>query len=256
MKAILQALSISDRYERKARLLPGLIVASPAALTAAALSAGSLSWYEVLGIGVGAEAILAFVMGYLARAHGKTAEVCLWAKWGGPPTTRWLRPTDESRSEQQKSKWRGAIKRLTGLAIPASVSAERTEADIDKVIKDATEQVRYQLRDRPEAAILRIHNEDYGQARNLHGLRWHWVIIAALSFAICVMLLILGQGPWLALGLSGGSLLIALLISRESEEHVRRCADRYGESFFAGLLMYDEAKAKADEKPKPAEVGH
>jgi hypothetical protein len=77
------------------------------------------------------------------------------------------------------------------------------------------------------------------------------VAIAALSVAVCVVLLTIGQRPWLALGFSVGSLLIAWLITRESEEHVRRCADRYGESFFAALLMYDEA-----EKPKTAEVGH
>jgi hypothetical protein len=248
MKAILQALSFSDRYERKARLIPGLIVASPAALTAAALSAGALSWYETLGIGVGAEAIIAFVLGYLARARGKAAEVWLLAKWDGFPTTRWLRPRDECRSDQQKSKWRGAIKRLTGLTIPANVSAERNNAEIDKVIKDATEQLRYQLRERPEAAMLKIHNEDYGQARNLHGLRWHWVAIAVISFSICLVLLYLGQHPWLALGLSGGSLLAALLVSRESEEHVRRCADRYGESFFAAVMMYDEAKGNEKDK--------
>lgn len=253
MKVILQAVSLSDRYERKARLLPGIIAASPAALTAAAVSAGSFTWYEAFGIGVGAEAILAFVLGYLARARGKVAEESLRAKWGGFPTTRWLRPTDESRSEPQKSKWRGAIKRLTGLTIPAIVTPERTEADIDKVIKDATEQLRYQLRERPEAAMLKIHNEDYGQARNLHGLRWHWVMIAALSFALCVVLLILGQRPWLALGLSGLSLVIALLVSRESEEHVRRCADRYGESFLAAMMMYDDAKTKAEGK---SEEGH
>jgi hypothetical protein len=254
MKALLQALSLSDRYERKARLLPGIIAASPAALTAAALSAGSLTWYEALGIGVGAEALLAFVLGYLARARGKAAEVRLLAKWGGFPTTRWLRPTDDSRSDQQKSKWRGAIKRLTGLTIPASESPERTPAEVDKVIKDATETIRYQLRERPEAAMLKIHNEDYGQARNLHGLRWLWVATAALSFALCVVLLILGERPWLAVGLSGGSLLISLLVCCVSEVHVRGCADRYGESFFAALIIYDEARAK--EEGKPEEVSH
>ena len=71
MKVILLALSLSDRYERKARLFPSIIAASPAALTAAALSAGSLTWSEALGIGVGADAILAFVLGYLVRRQGR-----------------------------------------------------------------------------------------------------------------------------------------------------------------------------------------
>jgi hypothetical protein len=216
MRLILQVLSLSDRYERKARLLPGLVAASPAALTAAALSAGTVPWYAALGVGVGAEALLAFLFGYLARARGKAAEERMWAEWGGPPTTRWLRPADPTCSDPQKSQWRGAIKRVTGLTIPASVTADRTEADIDKVTNDAVRQLRHVLRDRPEAAMVRIHNEDYGQARNLLGLRWHWAGIAALSLIACIVLLFVGQTPWLGLALSGGSLLLALAVGQRA----------------------------------------
>jgi hypothetical protein len=241
MKLLLEVLSLSDRYERKARLLPGLVAASPMALTAGAISAGGLPWYAAVGVGAGAEVLLAFLLGYIARARSKAAEERMWAAWGGPPTTRWLRPSDDTCSDQQKSQWRGAIRRVTGLIIPASVTAERTEADIDKVVNDAIRQLRHVLRDRPEAAMMRIHNEEYGQARNLFGLRWHWVAIAALSLVACSVAFLLGERPWLGLGVSGGSLMLALLVGRELEGHVRRCADRYAESFFAVVLLYDKA---------------
>src|SRR5262249_4459483 len=154
MSLLLQVLSLSDRYERRARLLPGLVAASPAALTAAAVSAGTVPWYAALGVGVGAEVLLAFLLGYLGRARGKAAEERMWAAWGGPPTTRWFRPSDPTCSDKQKSQWRGAIKRTTGLAIPASVPADGSETDIDKVTNDATRQLRHVLRDRPEAAMV------------------------------------------------------------------------------------------------------
>src|SRR5437016_4719225 len=99
MRLLLQILSLSDRYERKARLLPGLVAASPVALTAAAVAAGSAPWYAALGVGAGAEVLLAFLLGYLARARGKAAEERMWAEWGGPPTTRWLRPADGTCSD-------------------------------------------------------------------------------------------------------------------------------------------------------------
>jgi hypothetical protein len=241
MRLLLQILSLSDRYERKARLIPGLVAGSPVALTAAVVSAGAVPWYAALGVGTGAEVLLAFLLGYLARARGKAAEERIWAAWGGPPTTRWLRPSDQTCSDQQKSRWRAAIKRITGLTIPASVTADRPEAVIDKVVNDATRQLRHVLRDRPEAAMVRIHNEDYGQARNLLGLRWHWAAFAAASLIGCVALFLFGQTPWLGLVVAGVSLLLALLIGRELEGHVRRCADRYAESFFAAVLRYDEA---------------
>src|SRR5262249_46281876 len=158
MRLLLQFLSLSDRYERKARLLPGLVAASPVALTAAALSAEAVPWYVALGVGAGAELLVAFLLGYLARARGKAAEERMGAAWGGPPTIRWLRSTDSTCSDQQKSKWRGAIKRITGLTIPASVTAERTEADIDRIVNDATRQLRHVLRELPVASMVRIHH--------------------------------------------------------------------------------------------------
>ncbi len=243
MRLLLQLLSLSDRYERKARLIPGFVVAFPMALTVAAVSASIVPGYVALGIGAGAEVLLTFLLGYLARARGKAVEERMWSAWGGPPTTRWLRPSDRTCSDQQKSKWRGAIKRITGLSIAASVTPDRTEADIDKIVNDATRQLRHVLRDRPESAMLRIHNEDYGQARNLLGLRWYWVGLAAMSLAACFSLLLVGERAWLGVAVSGGSLLMALLVSHELETHVLRCANRYAESFFAAVILYDEAIA-------------
>jgi hypothetical protein len=193
--------------------------------------------------------LLAFLLGHLARARGKAIEDAMFREWGGPPTTRWLRPSDGNCSEQQKSHWRGAIKRLTGLTIPASITPERTEADIDKVIADATRQARYNLRDREDAAMVRIHNEEYGFVRNLLGLRWHWVSLAVLSLIGCGVLFILGERPWLGLAAAGGSLFLAVCVARELPEYVRRCADRYAESFFAAVVICGAEGSNAAKLP-------
>jgi hypothetical protein len=247
MRLLLQALSLSDRYERKARLLPGLIAASPIAFTMAAVSAEAVPWWAALGVGALVEALVAFLLGYLARARGKAAEERMWVVWGGPPTTRWLRPTDNTCSDQQKAKWRAAIKRITGLTIPANTTTERNEEQVDRIVNDATRQLRYVLRDRPEATMVRIHNEEYGQARNLLGLRWYWAGLAAAALAGCIVLLFNGERPWLGLAVSSSSLLLALLIGRELPGHVRRCADRYAESFFAAVILYDDAISAAND---------
>jgi hypothetical protein len=241
MRLLFQLVSLSDRYERKARLLPGLVAASPVALTVAAISAVQAHWYVALGTTAGVELLVAFLLGHLARARGKAIEQRMWREWGGAPTTRWLRPADETCSAQQKSRWRGAIKRATGLTIPASTTADVTEADIDLVINDATRQLRYALRDRPEAAMVRIHNEDYGFARSLLALRWHWAGLAALSLVACCALLIRGEDAWLGLGVAGGSLMLALFVGRELPRYIRLCAERYAESLFAAAILYDRA---------------
>ena len=121
MRLLLQFFSLSDRYERKARLLPGLLLAAVPAVTAGAVLQEFASWQKAASSAVGVELLAAIVLGQFARARGRRVEEVLWKAWGGPPTTRWLRPWDQTCSDQQKSKWRGAIKRLTGLSLPASV---------------------------------------------------------------------------------------------------------------------------------------
>ena len=211
MRLILQILSLSDRYERKTRLLPGLIAASTPAIVAMILIFPAAHWTTFVGSGVGIELLLAFILGQLARARGKALEELLWKAWGGPPTTRWLRPWDEACSDQQKVRWRSAIKQLTGLTLPAKISDSKTETDIDRIIGDATRQLRYAIREKPEARMVTIHNEDYGFARNLLGLRWYWVGLTSASAVASLALLFFGEPAAYAVVVSVISVVVAIL---------------------------------------------
>lgn len=252
MRLLLQVLSLSDRYERKTQLLPGAIAASPLALTIAITAAVHLPWYGTTGVAVAAELLLTFLLGYLARARGRCAETVMWGEWGGPPTTRWLRPSDTTCSDQQKSRWRGVLHRITGLKIPASVAEGRTEDDIDRVTNDAVRQARNTLREQPVAAMVQTHVEDYGLARNLLGLRWHWVGIAVVSILLCIVLFIVGEKPFVGLAVSVVSLVMALLIGQQLPEQMRRCADRYAESLFTAAVQFDEGAGERQESPTQA----
>lgn len=251
MRLLLQILSLSDRYERRAQLLPGLIAASPLALTVVVIAGSALTWYETAGATAATELLVAFLLGYLARARGKAAEEVMWKAWGGPPTTRWMRPSDATCSDEQKTKWRGVLHRISGLRIPASVTADRTEADIDRVTEDAVRYVRNLLRNHPLADMVRLHLEEYGFARNLLGLRWHWVGIAAAAVIGCLVLLFVGEKPYAGLAVSAVSLLLALLVGQQLKDNVKRCADRYAASLLTAAVMYDAGQGtpeKAHEK--------
>ncbi|MGO9109823.1 MAG: hypothetical protein ACLP9L_11375 [Thermoguttaceae bacterium] len=244
MKSVLQLLSLSDRYERKARLLPGLIVALAPAITAATAAQDLVTWYTAIGAGIGVELVLAFGLGLVARAAGRRIEDFLWESWGGPTTTRWLRPSDTTCSDQQKTRWRSAIKHMTGLTLPATMTPSRTPEDVDRLIRDATKQLRYAIRERPEARMVAVHNEDYGFARNLLGLRWLWIGLAALSLVVGTVLLGIGNRAMVApLLVSGLSLLIGGFAARALPTHVRQCADRYAESLLATALLCTAASA-------------
>ena len=260
MKSLFQLLSLSDRYERKARLLPGLIVALAPAITAATAAHDLVTWYAAIGAGFGVELVLAFGLGLVARAAGRRIEDALWESWGGPPTTRWLRPSDTTCSDQQKTRWRTAIKQLTSFTLPATMTPSRTPEDVDRLIRDATKQLRYAIRERPEARMVGVHNEGYGFARNLLGLRWWWIGLAALSLAVGAVLLVMGNRAMVApLLVSGLSLLIGGFAGRALPVHVRQCADRYAESLLAAALLCTAASASgpthADQKvTNPSEV--
>lgn len=255
MRLFLQFFSLSDRYERKARLLPGLLLAAAPALTAGAVLQEFTSWYTAASSAVGVEFLVAIMLGQLARARGRRAEDAMWKAWGGPPSTRWLRPWDQTCSDQQKTKWRGAIKRLTALSVPASVPQGGSEDEVDRQIADATRQLRYVLRGRPEAAILATHNEDYGFARNLCGVRWYWVTLSLACLAGCGLAFAVGFRPYLGLAVAGGFTVISVLIARELPDYVRRCADRYAESLFATALLVSQALDDAAKHSKDATAG-
>lgn len=240
MRVFLQLLSLSDRYERKTQLLPGMIAASPLSVVIVTSGRALMTWQGAAGTAAGAEALLAFLLGYLARARGRAAETAMWRTWGGPPTTRWLRPSDATCSDQQKTRWRGVIHRVTGLRIPASVADGRTEADIDRVAADAVRQLRNAIRNKPVGAMAQVHNEDYGLARSLYGLRWHWVGVAILALAACAALFAAGEKPFLGLGASMISLAMALLVGRQLPDQIRWCADRYAESLFSAATLHDD----------------
>lgn len=88
MRLLLQILSLSDRYERKACLLPGLILAAVPAITVWAMLREFTTWDIATGTTVGVEILIAFVLGHLARARGRRIEEVLWKEWpyaGMPP---------------------------------------------------------------------------------------------------------------------------------------------------------------------------
>jgi hypothetical protein len=245
MRMFLQFISLTDRYERKARLLPGLILAAVLALTMGAVLQEFATWWMAASSVLGVEFLAAVILGQLARARGRHAEAAMWKAWGGPPTTRWLRSWDQTCSDQQKSKWRGAIKRLTGLTLPASTPEQGRQDEVDRQIADATRQLRYALRGKPEAALLATHNEDYGFARNLCGVRWHWVVLSVACVASCGVAFAFGLRPYLGLAISGAFTAASVLVARELPDYVRGCADRYAESLFAAAYLVSEAQAEA-----------
>ena len=196
------------------------------------------------------EGILGVGLSHLARIPGTAFGDQFARRWGGQPTHRWLRPDDDAHSVAQKSRWRGAVRTLTGMTVPATAGI-KTPEETDKVIDDAVRQLRNRLREEPAARMVRVHNEDYGFARNLGGLRWAWFAFSVLGAGACGLGLYMGRGHLLALVVQVGFALLSGCAVFALPGYLRHCADRYAESLFAAAITVADGLEKQQAAAKP-----
>lgn len=242
MTSALKLLSLTDRYERKARLLPALLAAAPVLPGVGAVSSSWVDWLASLAIGTGLGAVIAVGLSHLASAAGHWFEARMVQRWGGLPTDMWLRPEDQTRSIQQKNQWYAAIKKLTGLDL-AKVIREGDAEEVRKTIRDATAQLRHRFRNAESAGLLHKHNEDYGFARNFAGLVWVWLpaSVASVIASACQWRLHEGSSPrWLVA--SAVVTLICLALPWIMPGYVRTRANRYAESLFGTVVAESNAE--------------
>src|SRR5437879_4786781 len=95
----------------------------PVSVCVSMISAPTLTWYGGASIGIAFGLAVLAAVAYAARAAGKRVEDRLWSLWGGPPTTRWLRPGDDHLAKQEKARLYRAIKSLTGINLNTTAKA-------------------------------------------------------------------------------------------------------------------------------------
>ena len=239
MSQTLKLLKVIDRYEVKARLVPGLLsvlvlVPGGVALRLLMRSSGS----QGLAVDVGVGAVIGLGLAYAASAAGNRLQQRLWLRWPfDSPTNRYLHLADPSASQQQKSICYQAIRALTGLDIESATKAGDPR-QLDLVINDAVRDLRHQFRSSPHAGLLQTHNEDYGFARNLTGLRVFWLpaSLASCGAAWWAWKNNLSDLTWLV----AASLVVvlALIVFFFLLTYVRVKAQSYVDSFVATLSSY------------------
>ena len=247
MGSVIHNLKLMDRYERKARLLPALLSLSVTIPGVCALMSSILDWVPSLTVGGGLAVATLVGLAYGASAAGRLYEKRLWPRWPyDSPTNRWLHPDDDQCSQQQKLRWYDAIQKLVNLDI-SRAAVQGDERNIELVINDAVRELRHHFRLTQMSGLLTAHNEDYGFARNLAGLRLFWLPASAIS-TVLAWITYTVAGAELVWGISSsmaflGALLLVLILPR----YVRQRAERYAESFFGTLTaVYQESQRNLD----------
>ncbi len=252
-KGWLNYANLSDDYERKARLLPAILTILFLFPVSYSLGGPLAGWIQTLVGGIGIGAVVAVGLSHLSSAVGNRLQNQMWPRWPyDAPTNQWLLPTNNLKSEQQRFIWYSAIKRLTKLDIAAA--RNKGEGELENIINDAVGAVRNLLWKTDQADRLRIHNIDYGFARNFTGFRIVWVPESIVSLVGCIVGYIWYDTGLLWCIVSAVLALISLPLAFVLlPDFVRQKADRYAESFFGAMIKLDQGKtgtAKVDTKPK------
>jgi hypothetical protein len=173
-----------DEYERKARLIPGLLAVLPVALVAVGLGWDKYPAVAVAsGLVVGAGA--SYLLTVLVRHLGRRAEPKLWKSWGGPPASALLRLRTPVENDRVRDDWRDAVMTLTGVQLLNRADEIDRPEEADQLIESAVRQILH-LGQRAEYPVLARENIQYGFERNVYGFRWIGRGLAAASVAVLV----------------------------------------------------------------------
>lgn len=172
-----------DSYNIRARVLPVYLTITPIILLIAAILPNGLN----LPLG-GTTAVvfvpLAFLSSQLGADFGKQLERRLWRKWGGPPTTRFLRHSNKEFNIITRERVHEKL-RAIGLYIPTKEEQEQSLSVADAHYQSCIEELIRRTRDSSKFKLVFKGLTEYGFRRNLLGLKPFGIIIAIVANLGC-----------------------------------------------------------------------
>ncbi len=170
-----------DTYSFRARVLPVYLTLAPVVLLLAVLVP------EGLKLPLGGAAALVFVpisffLSQVGADFGKRLEKGLWSKWGGPPTTRFLRHGNHEFNEVTRGRVHDKLRGL-GLHVPTREEQDQNQRAADAHYESCTEELIRRTRDTKKFPLVFKGLTEYGFRRNLLGLRAFGVFLAVAGVA-------------------------------------------------------------------------
>jgi hypothetical protein len=243
-----------DEYDRKARLTPGLLLILPVAFVIVAFGLKQYPAVAVAGALLGG-AGAAYLLAILIRQLGKEAEIRLWKKWGGPPTTSLLRMRSPTPNPILRDSWRHAVQNRTGLTLLSETAEAADPETADNTIEAAVRQL-LGYRDNAAYPLVKVELIQYGFERNYYAARWYGRTIALLAIGSLVFGLIdrslridganASHGGLIA-ALVLNALLLAMWVITPSEPRTKSAALRYADQLLQAVV--DDVHASASPTP-------
>jgi hypothetical protein len=222
-----------DDYERRARLVPGLLLVAPVALVIVTFG---LKDNPVIAAIIGALAAFGapVVLANLVRHYGLAVQDALYEAWGGKPTTVLL----QSAPAAQRQVWRAAVERVSGQQLPPI-----GQADDHGAYDAATSAVIARTRDKTRFNLLFQENRNYGYERNLFGLRaFGRTLSVACLFGSAIAVGVLAgsehrhmRAEWVV-GLAALFIITLVWIVLPSRSRARTTAYKYAEQLLGAAV--------------------
>lgn len=171
-------LSLFDDYERNARIYPAVLLSIPIMIACYSFSSlvNSPAFTKIASSSL---VVLAGVvlLSNVVRFFGRKIEPMIWEKWGGAPSTRFLRKEDRTLGREIKDLFYQRVIQEAKIDLLNDLTDER--------IEQAFRFVRNVLHNKDKTGLWRKSNKEYGFARNLMGSRWVWTIICFVLAFTC-----------------------------------------------------------------------
>ncbi|WP_163512196.1 hypothetical protein [Fodinicola acaciae] len=221
-----------NKYERKARLYPGLITLAPILVLAAAFWREQLTWIWPIAASLGG----LFFLAHYVRGRGQTVEQRLVRRWDGMPTTRLLRWRTATNSVTRQRR-RTKLEAIQQRTLPDQLTEQQDPKIADEHYVDATRALIVRLRsDEKRFGQVLDENIGYGFRRNLYALKP--VALTLLAFALIADASIMGLR-----GFRGEVATVAVIhllltlawLSIVRASWVRQAGETYAERLFEAL---------------------
>lgn len=242
-----------SKYDRNARLTPGLLIALPVAVLILALG---LKHYPAIA-GAGALFVATggtYPLAISVRRLGQRIQPALWEEWGGAPAMSLLRLRTKADNAVIRDEWRRAAAALSGIELPTADNEAASPERADQIIDAAVQYLVTRFVDDPVYPLVLAENIHYGFQRNTYAARW----FGRASSALCAMTLalVLALGPLkisgttvpstsVVAGLALEALLSISWLLGPSKERARLAGVDYGRQLFKAAVIESKKKTGA-----------
>ena len=139
----------------------------------------------VSGLGLG------LLMDQVGRDMGRKKQSRLFGKWGGMPTTVYLRHKDAHINPVSKSRYHTILTGLLpDLALPSKEQERKDPDQADAIYSSCADFLRERTRDKDRFPLVFQENCNYGFRRNLWCMRPIGTTLAVLGTLACFMILV------------------------------------------------------------------